>query len=371
MGGFRTFCADSKKFSPKQHCQRVDHMTKDGKCELHELHRKRPCEQALNAADKCPHFQPNRSRCARDQHSISGSHSPAASARSRSRLLSLTLALSRAFGDRSAAAPVPPEPPRLDGTDHLPKSSIEYGIGTFKGAQTTLDGGVIRPARAEPTEVEPPAAAASGSISGASAAGPSTAAAPPPPRSASPPRSAAQREAAQRMTAALMAAGSIKAAGKRPLAAAPAAAIRTPTTLVVRSAAPRPPCSRDRVSGGASGYFLRRFGRRGGEPSAPLSALLWGEGSCIRPRAAGGEWVPRLAPRGRRIWCCRRVAHAVPVGRPRWAVSLRGRVVSLSLRVRTRCAQCARLTRQSVISRAQRASEKIRVASRMSRASAL
>ena len=62
MGGFRTFTENAKKFSPKQHRQRVGAMT--GKpCPLHDHKRKRPCKQAENPTDICPHFQPNRSKC--------------------------------------------------------------------------------------------------------------------------------------------------------------------------------------------------------------------------------------------------------------------------------------------------------------------
>jgi len=55
----------------------------------------------------------------------------------------------------------------------------------------------------------------------------------------------------------------------------------------------------DRFAGGDS------WGRAGGRRQS-LSASLWGHDSWIRPRAAVGEWMPRLAPRGRRMWRCRR-----------------------------------------------------------------
>ena len=116
---------------------------------------------------------------------------------------------------RSEAASEPSEPLRNDGTDHLPSRGIEYGMGTFEGVQTTLDGGVIRPPSAEPAE---PAAAAGTDSSSGSAGGSASAAMPPPP-----PPSAAQREAAQRMTTLLMAAGRTKAAGKLPAAVPPRA----------------------------------------------------------------------------------------------------------------------------------------------------
>ena len=51
---------------------------------------------------------------------------------------------------RSAVAPVPSAPARFDGTDHLPDTGVEYGVGTFRGVQTTITGGPIRPPSAEP-----------------------------------------------------------------------------------------------------------------------------------------------------------------------------------------------------------------------------
>jgi len=39
----RQFCADAKKFSPKQHRQRVGARS-DKPCPLHDLERKRPCK---------------------------------------------------------------------------------------------------------------------------------------------------------------------------------------------------------------------------------------------------------------------------------------------------------------------------------------
>ena len=62
-GGFRTFTNNAKKFSPKQHRQRVGAMS-DKPCPLHDLHRRRRCKEADNPNDKCEHFNPNRSRCA-------------------------------------------------------------------------------------------------------------------------------------------------------------------------------------------------------------------------------------------------------------------------------------------------------------------
>ena len=63
MGGFRTFTSNAKKFSPKKHRTRVgDSANMDGKCPLHDLKQKRMCKQAANPLDKCPHFQPNRSK---------------------------------------------------------------------------------------------------------------------------------------------------------------------------------------------------------------------------------------------------------------------------------------------------------------------
>ena len=59
----RHFCADAKKFSPKQHRQRVGAMS-EKPCPLHDLERKRPCKQATNENDICPKFQPGRSRYA-------------------------------------------------------------------------------------------------------------------------------------------------------------------------------------------------------------------------------------------------------------------------------------------------------------------
>ena len=51
---------------------------------------------------------------------------------------------------RSAVAPVPSAPARFAGTDHLPDTGVEYGVGTFRGVQTTITGGPIRPPSAEP-----------------------------------------------------------------------------------------------------------------------------------------------------------------------------------------------------------------------------
>ena len=51
---------------------------------------------------------------------------------------------------RSAVAPVPSAPARFDGTDHLPDTGVEYGVGTFRGVQTTITGGLIRPPSAQP-----------------------------------------------------------------------------------------------------------------------------------------------------------------------------------------------------------------------------
>ena len=67
MGGFRTFTANAKKFSPKKQRKRVGAMT-NKPCPLHDEKRKRPCKQSVNALDVCPHFQPNRSRCAPAAH---------------------------------------------------------------------------------------------------------------------------------------------------------------------------------------------------------------------------------------------------------------------------------------------------------------
>ena len=91
-------------------------------------------------------------------------------------------------------AAVSSEPLRHDGTDHLPASGIEYGsvggTSTFRGTQTTLDGGEIRP----PSTMEPPQAVAE-AASGA------------PPSTPSHARTAEECAASARTTAMLMAAG--------------------------------------------------------------------------------------------------------------------------------------------------------------------
>ena len=46
-----------------------------------------------------------------------------------------------ALDGRSVVAPVPSKPPRRDDTDFLPEDGIEYGVGAFRGVQTTLDEG--------------------------------------------------------------------------------------------------------------------------------------------------------------------------------------------------------------------------------------
>ena len=63
MGKFDNFCQNAKKFSPKQHRQRVGEMS-GKKCPLHDLNRKRPCKQVVNPDDTCPHFKPGRSKYA-------------------------------------------------------------------------------------------------------------------------------------------------------------------------------------------------------------------------------------------------------------------------------------------------------------------
>ena len=66
MGRFRTFVNDNKKFSPKNHRQRVGTMS--GKpSPLHVEKHKRSCKQSVIADDICPMFQPKRSRCANTQ----------------------------------------------------------------------------------------------------------------------------------------------------------------------------------------------------------------------------------------------------------------------------------------------------------------
>ena len=72
--------------------------------------------------------------------------------------------------------PVPPVPLRHDGTDHLPAQGFAYGsvggASTFRGVQTTLDGGVIMP----PINVMAPPAAIATVASGAAASGAASAA---------------------------------------------------------------------------------------------------------------------------------------------------------------------------------------------------
>ena len=61
----RQYCADRKKFSPKQHRQRIMRaVTKTKQCPLHDLKRNRKCKQADNPNDICAQFQPGRSLCA-------------------------------------------------------------------------------------------------------------------------------------------------------------------------------------------------------------------------------------------------------------------------------------------------------------------
>jgi hypothetical protein len=219
MPNHRTFCRNAKKFSPKQHRERVGAMS--GKpCPLHDVvpPRNRACKQSTNPLDICPKHNANRSKCAYD-HRLRAQ--PARTARRA--LMRFVLARVR----RSTAAAPPPTPPPLrhDGTDHLPEQiGISYGsvggASTFSGVQTTINGGFIRP----PSTVAHPAGsgsssssamappAASGSSSSSSAACLSTAAA------AAPLPSTAQREASAHTTAMLMAAGRMKTAGKLPMA---------------------------------------------------------------------------------------------------------------------------------------------------------
>ena len=63
MSSFRNYTEAAKKFAPKKHRERVG-ATSDKPCPLHDLKRNRPCKQATNPRDVCPHFKPNRSRCA-------------------------------------------------------------------------------------------------------------------------------------------------------------------------------------------------------------------------------------------------------------------------------------------------------------------
>ena len=160
MVNLRNFTDAAKKFSPKKHRERVGASQSGKQCPRHDLKRNRPCKKATNPLDICPHFKPNRSKC------VSG---PAHTARRM--LMPRDLVLAGVC--RSAAAPTPAL--RHDGTDHLPEqSNIFHGAGIFQGAQTTMDGGLIRP----------PSAAAEAEASAeptGTAAGPSAAAAPPPP----------------------------------------------------------------------------------------------------------------------------------------------------------------------------------------------
>ena len=143
MGGFRTFTENAKKFSPKQHRTCVGAMSCK-QCPLHDLKRNRPCKQSVNPHDVCPHFKPGRSRHACT--SQPAQHQPTSHLAPHSTGLLLMTALDR----RSAAAPVPSVPARFDGTDHLPETGVEYGVGTFRGVQPTIAGGLIRPPSAEP-----------------------------------------------------------------------------------------------------------------------------------------------------------------------------------------------------------------------------
>jgi hypothetical protein len=171
MSSFRNFTAAAKKFAPKNPRERVDAMS-NKPCPLHDQSRKRPCKQAKNPLDICQHFQPTRSRCAHTPPSVSPTcthRSPRAHARVIARVRRSTSAL-----NVPPVPPVPPVPLRHDGTDHLPVQSIAYGsVGgpsTFRGVQSTLDGGVITPPS---NGMALPAAIAAGT-SGAVASGAAT-----------------------------------------------------------------------------------------------------------------------------------------------------------------------------------------------------
>ena len=170
MSSFRNFTAAAKKFAPKNPRERVDAMS-NKPCPLHDQSRKRPCKQAKNPLDICQHFQPTRSRCARTRRSVSRLHTPLA-ARSRPRDRSRSQIHISAQCAARPARPACAVTPRWHGPPAV--QGIAYGsVGgpsTFRGVQSTLDGGVITP----PSEGMALSATIAAGTSGAVASGAAT-----------------------------------------------------------------------------------------------------------------------------------------------------------------------------------------------------
>jgi len=136
-------------------------------------------KKAVQASEEPPRHLPalpahSEQVCAHTPPSVSPActhRSPRAHARVIARVRRSTSAL-----NVPPVPPVPPVPLRHDGTDHLPVQSIAYGsVGgpsTFRGVQSTLDGGVITPPSTGMALSATIAAGTSGAVaSGAAASG--------------------------------------------------------------------------------------------------------------------------------------------------------------------------------------------------------
>ena len=178
--------------------------------------------------------------------------------------------------------PVPPVPLRHDGTDHLPAQGFAYGsvggASTFRGVQTTLDGGVIMP----PINVMAPPAAIATVASGAAASGAASAAPVAPTAVHAPSATTAVAPTAVAPTAVAPTAAASAAVAPTAVPVAPIAAAVAPT-----AAAAAQVCAAAGSGAAASGAATSGAATSGAASGAPASGAA-ASGAAASLGAASG-----------------------------------------------------------------------------------